>query len=146
MKFTWNIGNRLNRKTKQKTKQSYCHCSVIFVKKSPPIFNDNAKNKNWRIILLFIPFHSPHSAPFIKFPPLLRGGGVGGLHVLKWEKAKTWKLWTKWMTTQEINIAKIGNFIFCSSQHIVQLSWKSDYFWGGGGGGCLFVLGTWPSP
>ena len=32
----------------------------------------------WNVLkrLLLFPFYSAHSAPFVKFPPLLRGGGV----------------------------------------------------------------------
>ena len=53
---------------------SYGHfCDVI-----TPIFDDNSKNRNRRIFLLFFPFYSAHSAPFIKFWPLLR---AGRLHV-----------------------------------------------------------------
>ena len=49
---------------------SYGHCCDVIT----PIFDDNSKNKYRRIFLLFFPFYSAHSAPFINFPPLLRGG------------------------------------------------------------------------
>ena len=44
------------------------HFSVIFVTSSPQFsmyFHDNLKNKNRRIFVLFFPFYSEHSAPFI---------------------------------------------------------------------------------
>ena len=51
---------------------------VIFVTSSHQFsmkFHDNSKNKNRRIFLLYFPFYSAHSASYIKFPPVLRGGG-----------------------------------------------------------------------
>ena len=64
--------------------------SVSFLwKKIIPIFDDNSKNKNRRIFLLFFPCYSAHSAPLITTfwsHHFWRGGG--GLHVRKWDIAQ----------------------------------------------------------
>ena len=93
MKFTWKIGNWLNRKKNQFSDfsdsyfSSYGRFSAIFCDVITPIFDDNSKNINLRI--LFIIFPVLYSRLPIIHKRLIKSEG-GGLHILNWEKPIFW--------------------------------------------------------